>query len=548
MINNTTAKSTYVIADGVYTYTIGFLYDYNPDNTPQIKVYLNKQSGSPLVYGTDYTISQDGLSIVLVTITAGDRLDIIRNIPLVQLSDYVIGRIDPEQIEDDFDKSVMRDQQLKGDIDFIGEVPIDHENRIQTLEQDVDGIEDLIPAQTTASNQLADKDFVNSSIATSTATFRGTYSSLAELEEVTADDNDYGFVESVDAVGNTLYSRYKYSNGSWVFEYNLNNSSFTAAQWAAINSGITAGIVGTFDATGHNVGDIFFTMRPDNDLNGAVECDGATYQTTDFTGAQSIGALLEAHKVAYVSLSEYEWYLQNDGSVGKFGWDGTGTTAFRVPKLDTNIFVQSIKPQQADLGGIYQPGLPNIKATNGTNITDTGVPTGAFVRGNLMATNGGGQGQIYEMGFDASRSSSVYKNNVSTVQPYAVRYRLMVQLAIKATDEALETCTGVLADVANLKTNKSGCCSFNTNTRVAITNTNQTATKNGWLVGPLYFSGTNTYLAVIVNDIEIVHSPWSDGGVWSACNVQIPIKQGQTFRYDGNGTMEQNHMYFYPDD
>ena len=548
MINNTTAKSTYVITDGVYTYPIGFLYDYNPDNTPQIKVYLNKQSGSPLVYDTDYTISQDGLSIVLATITAGDRLDIIRNIPLVQLSDYVIGRIDPEQIEDDFDKSVMRDQQLKGDIDFIGEVPIDHENRIQTLEQDVDEIEDLIPAQTTVSNQLADKDFVNSSIATSTATFRGTYSSLAELEEVTADDNDYGFVESVDAVGNTLYSRYKYSNGSWVFEYNLNNSSFTAAQWAAINSGITAGIVGTFDATGHNVGDIFFTTRPDNELNGAVECDGATYQTTDFTGAQSIGALLEAGKIPYISLAVYDFLLQSDGSVGKFGWDGTGTTTFRVPKLDTNIFVQSRNLQNADFCGVYQPGLPNIKATNGTNITDTGVPTGAFVRGNLMATNGGGQGQIYEMGFDASRYSSVYKNNVNTVQPYAVRYRLMVQLAIKATDEALETCTGVLADVANLKTNKSGYCSFNTNTRVAITNTNQTATKNGWLVGSLWFSGTNIYLSVIVNDIEISHSPWSTGSVWSALSVQIPIKQGQTFRYDGNATLEQNHMYFYPDD
>lgn len=101
----------------------------------------------------------------------------------------------------------------------------------------------LIPAQASEDNQLADKDFVNSSISTATATFKGTYNSVAELEQVTADANDYAFVISTDSAGNTVYNRYKYSNGSWLFEYALNNSSFTAAQWAAINSAITSGDV-----------------------------------------------------------------------------------------------------------------------------------------------------------------------------------------------------------------------------------------------------------------------------------------------------------------
>ena len=100
-----------------------------------------------------------------------------------------------------------------------------------------------VPAQASEENQLADKDFVNSSISTATATFKGTYNSVAELEQVTADANDYAFVISTDSAGNTVYNRYKYSNGSWLFEYALNNSSFTAAQWAAINSAITSGDV-----------------------------------------------------------------------------------------------------------------------------------------------------------------------------------------------------------------------------------------------------------------------------------------------------------------
>lgn len=107
----------------------------------------------------------------------------------------------------------------------------------------VTAIEEKIPSQASSTNQLADKDFVNSSISTATATFKGTYNSVAELEQVTADANDYAFVISTDSAGNTVYNRYKYSEYRWQFEYALNNSSFTAAQWAAINSAITSGDV-----------------------------------------------------------------------------------------------------------------------------------------------------------------------------------------------------------------------------------------------------------------------------------------------------------------
>lgn len=449
MITSTTAKMTYTVVEGVTSYAIGFMYNWNPNSTPQIKVYKNKLSNTPLVYGTNYTISGDGLSVVLLSgVSAGDRLDIIRDIPLVQISDYVIGRIDPEQIESDMDLAVMRDQQLNSDLDFIAEVPEDHESRIQECETDIDDIESLIPNQATDENQLADKDFVNSSIATSTATFRGTYDTLAELEEVTADENDYGFVVSTDAAGNTLYSRYKYANGSWVFEYNLNNSSFTADQWAAINSGITQAIVESLNATtGKNVGEVFMILRNDNELRGAVECDGDTYSTTDFSGADAIGAKLEAGKIPYVSLAQYATLLAANGSVGVFGWDGAGTTPFRVPSLN-DVFIET--GTTAEIGDYLAPKIPNIKssfvghlsAADGAMYTDGTVTTSA---------TGIAQSTDTRVRLDASRASGVYDDTATTVQPSAIRMRFMVQLAIAATDEALETCTGVTADVAGLK-------------------------------------------------------------------------------------------------
>lgn len=104
-------------------------------------------------------------------------------------------------------------------------------------------IEGLIPNQASGTNQLADKEFVNSSITTNTALFKGTYMFLEDLQAQTADDNDYGFVVTSDDSGNILYNRYKWTAGGWVFEYSLNNSSYTSEQWSAINSGITESLV-----------------------------------------------------------------------------------------------------------------------------------------------------------------------------------------------------------------------------------------------------------------------------------------------------------------
>lgn len=112
------------------------------------------------------------------------------------------------------------------------------------LQDGIDVIEELIPSQATPSNKLADKEFVNSSIATNTATFRGTYTSTDDFPTSGVDDNDYVYLKVMSTVDPTQverYDKYKWSESAFAFEYSLNNSSFTAAQWAAINSGMTSG-------------------------------------------------------------------------------------------------------------------------------------------------------------------------------------------------------------------------------------------------------------------------------------------------------------------
>lgn len=155
----------------------------------------------------------------------------------------------------------------------------DADKPVSTAQQTaLDAITVKIPAQASSSNQLADKDFVNSSIATNTANFLGTYDAETDLGFTSAQvdaftdppdastvmavgiavvtklsalgktvtNNDYVFitVNKSTTVDTDWYWRFKYDGSAWVYEFTLNHSSFTSVQWAAINSGITAQLVG----------------------------------------------------------------------------------------------------------------------------------------------------------------------------------------------------------------------------------------------------------------------------------------------------------------
>lgn len=143
--------------------------------------------------------------------------------------------------------------------------------------QKLDSLQDLsplMPSQASAQNQLADKNFVNSSIATATSTYKGSYNLVSDLylqvsdkdDQVAIaqqldvlisnfDTNDYCYVQipvsDEDPATIARIDRYKVTkNGSdydWYYEYTLNNSGFTAAQWAAIQSGITQQLVTKLD-------------------------------------------------------------------------------------------------------------------------------------------------------------------------------------------------------------------------------------------------------------------------------------------------------------
>ena len=127
--------------------------------------------------------------------------------------------------------------QLDNDSDFATNASVDEK---------IGRVTSSIPTKTSQldnDSEFADKNFVNSSIATNTANFKGTFNNESEFP-TEATNNDYLFWNTVDENGNTIYKRYKYiaSTSTWTYEYTLNNSSFTAEQWATINGGPYASV------------------------------------------------------------------------------------------------------------------------------------------------------------------------------------------------------------------------------------------------------------------------------------------------------------------
>lgn len=191
----------------------------------------------------------------------------------VLLNDVLHNFVD-RAVTESLAEEVQERERIDG---ILGEHITDLQSDVTNLGTDVGNIEALIPSQATDENQLADKDFVNSSIATNTANFLGTYTSLADITAIpNPTNNDYAFLQTVDTAGNTIYQRYKYNaqTSSWLFEYELNNSGFTAEQWATINSGLTQSLVNTAITNAVNALDVASSGGSGKYIESISEVDG----------------------------------------------------------------------------------------------------------------------------------------------------------------------------------------------------------------------------------------------------------------------------------
>ena len=179
----------------------------------------------------------------------------VQNVSAVELNDVNY----PIKDENTYDKNTI-DSKLEeaGKVKTVDYIAPDDNGNISL---GVTSIKDLIPPQASETNKLADKNFVNSSIQTNTANFRGNWATWeavpTEASEYPSDyagnttptENDYMVVQNASSYGQAYEGtwRFKYSGNwaevgknGWYHEYQVNETPLTAEQLATLNSGLTA--------------------------------------------------------------------------------------------------------------------------------------------------------------------------------------------------------------------------------------------------------------------------------------------------------------------
>lgn len=341
----------------------------------------------------------------------------------------------------------------------------------------------------------------------------------------------------------------------------------------------------------HGIGEIF-TTTDTGVIAGAVEANGGSYNLADYnSGTDSIASKLAAGTLSYVSKAEFQTQVTNTGACDSFGWDGNAGALYAwsptpedSPVGNPTVYANTPSPSVGE--SVYYAGgavAGTITAINNSIITVEGDAPGEFGRdsandvagtpdttflvpklkpwhvgksapvvGNggavgiqvansqgvnqILATNIAGGDLASGITYGAATTpvgitTDPTKSGVIADLSETTNLRVMVQLATGATDEALETCTSVLADVAGLKdmsnvttTGKETVVGWGMPDYSAVVSmtSGSTAPKNGWAIA----HGVNANVVYSVNNVSVAQGNWYTNSWSGNWNLQIMVSAG----------------------
>ena len=328
------------------------------------------------------------------------------------------------------------------------------------LSQRVSSIEEIIPSQASTSNKLADKAFVNSTIQTNTANFRGNWNTWSDIPTDinlypqdyaggrTPTVNDYLVVQDAsDYPSDTLAGewRFKYtgvwsinSKIGWIPEYRVNEEPFTSEQWFAINSGITSTKVSSYDSHLTNKNNPHSVTKSQVGLGSVVNTgDSATPVSGGTTKFTTGGAYTELNKKVPTTRKVNNHALSSDvtitksdvglGSVVNTGDSATpvsgGTTKFTTGGAYTELNKKVDKVDgkglsSNDFTNTYKDKLDKIDTTvsaNSSNLVTSGAVATAIstevTNRNTAITNAINNLDVSSVGGDGKYISAISETN-----------------------------------------------------------------------------------------------------------------------------------------
>lgn len=184
--------------------------------------------------------------------------------------------------------------------------------------------------------------------------------------------------------------------------------------------------------------------------------DGSQLSTTGMYAqfCTWLTAKYNADNTSVKTCTEAEWQAEvfATGQCGKFV---ITSSTIRLPKITQ--FIEGLS-SLSDLGKRVDAGLPNIKGTTSHSAYGEGYE--AYNDGALYADNYGSAKTIstswvagVAIHFDASRSNSIYNDNVNTVQPQSIRYPYYIVVATVVKTQITVDLDQYISDL-NLKADK----------------------------------------------------------------------------------------------
>lgn len=253
-------------------------------------------------------------------------------------------------------------------------------NADTTLQNGINTINGKIPSAASTTNQLADKNFVNSSINAFAAYYitknaaGDPFATKAELNAATIfysggavrtpTTNDYCIVLADETkqseTGVDPTTRYSYQGNQWEYQYTINNTPLTAAQLNAINSGITSALVTQIGTNQSNISSLQTSKQDALSTSQLIAVNSGITNTL----VMQIGTNLN-------NISTLQTSKQDALSTAQLNAVNSGVTSTTVSQVATNTSnISSLQTGKQD------------KLTAGTNIT--------IDANNVISATGGG--------------------------------------------------------------------------------------------------------------------------------------------------------------
>ena len=221
---------------------------------------------------------------------------------------------------------------IQGDVSTLQNSVSENTGDITQNMADIADINKKIPTQASETNKLADKDFVNSSInnvaafyitADSNGNAFETYAQLSTAtvfysggQVRTPTRNDYCVVRSDENHDNAT-TRYIYQGSQWEFQYIVNETSLTAEQLAAINSGITSALVTKLNGIETGANKITVVQSTGTSTSSVMSQNATTTELAKkFNSGYGTCSTASATSAKVVTIADTNWKLKVGTIIG----------------------------------------------------------------------------------------------------------------------------------------------------------------------------------------------------------------------------------------